>query len=103
MPLQVNSAVRTVEFQRHLERSNANAAPSFGDNASPHLTGQAVDIAKHGLTITEIAWMRAYLQPLIDQGKIDVEEEFQQSCFHISVYRNYVPTTPTPITLAAAH
>jgi hypothetical protein len=23
-----------------------------------------------------------------------VEEEFQQSCFHLSVYRKYVPGTP---------
>jgi len=102
MPLQVNSAVRTVQFQQRLEHSNVNAAPSTGDTASPHLTGQAVDIAKHGLSLTEIAWMRAYLQPLIDQGKIDVEEEFQQSCFHISVYKSYAPATPAHITLAAS-
>jgi hypothetical protein len=100
-PLKVDSAVRTVQFQQRLTRSNGNAAPSTGDTASPHLTGQAVDIAKHGLSITEIAWMRAYLQPLIGQGKIDVEEEFAQACFHISVYRNYVPATAAPITLAA--
>jgi hypothetical protein len=101
-PLQVDSAVRTVQFQQRLTHSNGNAAPSTGDTASPHLTGQAVDIAKRGLSITEIAWMRAYLQPLIDQGKIDVEEEFQQACFHISVYRSYVPDTSSRITLAAA-
>ena len=101
-PLQVDSAVRTVQFQQRLTHSNGNAAPSTGDTASPHLTGQAVDIAKHGLSITEIAWMRAYLQPLIDQGKIDVEEEFQQACFHISVYRSYDPVTSSRITLAAA-
>jgi hypothetical protein len=101
--LQVNSAVRTVEFQQHLERSNPNAAPSNGDTASPHLTGQAIDIAKHGLSITEIAWMRAYLQPLIEQGKIDVEEEFQQACFHISVYKNYVPDSSSRVTVATAH
>jgi hypothetical protein len=101
-PLQVDSAVRTVQFQQRLTHSNGNAAPSTGDTASPHLTGQAVDIAKHGLTITEIAWMRAYLQPLIGQGKIDVEEEFQQACFHISVYRSYAPVTSSRITLAAA-
>ena len=101
-PLKVDSAVRTVQFQQRLTRSNGNAAPSTGDTASPHLTGQAVDIAKRGLTITEIAWMRAYLQPLIDQGKIDVEEEFQQACFHISVYRSYVPAAPARVTLAAA-
>jgi hypothetical protein len=101
-PLQVDSAVRTVQFQQRLMHTNGNAAPSTGDTASPHLTGQAVDIAKHGLSITEIAWMRTYLQPLIDQGKIDVEEEFQQACFHISVYKAYVPSTPSSFTVAAA-
>jgi hypothetical protein len=25
-------------------------------------------------------------------GKIDVEEEFEQACFHITVYKNYVTT-----------
>jgi hypothetical protein len=95
-PLQVNSAVRTVEFQEHLQRTNGNAAPAEGETASPHLTGQAIDIAKHGLSLTEIAWLRGYLLPLVQQGKIDVEEEFQQSCFHISVYKKYLPATGTP-------
>jgi hypothetical protein len=90
-PLQVNSAVRTVEFQEYLVHINGNAAPADGDTASPHLTGQAVDIAKHGLSLTEIAWLRGYLLPLVQQGKIDVEEEFQQACFHISVYKKYLP------------
>jgi hypothetical protein len=89
-PLQINSAVRTIEYQRHLLRINGNAAPAEGDVASPHLTGEAVDIAKKGLTPSEVAWMRAYLLPLQEAGKIDVEEEFQQSCFHISVYKSYV-------------
>ena len=88
-PLQVNSAVRTVEFQQHLIHVNGNAAPAEGDTASPHLTGQAVDLAKRGMPLAEIAWMRGYLLPLIQDGRIDVEEEFQQSCFHISVYRRY--------------
>jgi hypothetical protein len=95
-PLQVNSAVRTVEFQQRLQRTNGNAAPAEGETASPHLTGQAVDLAKHGLSLTEIAWLRGYLLPLVQQGKIDVEEEFQQACFHISVYKRYLPATTTP-------
>ncbi|HEY1964597.1 MAG TPA: DUF5715 family protein [Acidobacteriaceae bacterium] len=95
-PLQVNSAVRTVEFQQRLQRTNGNAAPAEGETASPHLTGQAIDIAKHGLSLTEIAWLRGYLLPLIQEGRIDVEEEFQQSCFHISVYKKYTPSTPAP-------
>jgi hypothetical protein len=94
--LQVNSAVRTVEFQQHLVHINGNAAPAEGDTASPHLTGQAIDIAKRGLSLTEIAWLRGYLLPLVQEGKVDVEEEFQQSCFHISVYRKYLPPATTP-------
>ena len=89
-PLQINSAVRTIAYQRHLLHINGNAAPAEGDVASPHLTGEAVDIAKKGLTPSEVAWMRAYLVPLQTAGKIDVEEEFQQSCFHISVYKSYI-------------
>jgi hypothetical protein len=91
--LQVNSAVRTVEYQRHLERVNGNAAPTEGDDASPHLTGATIDIAKKGLSMEEIGWMRAYLAPLQVAGKIDVEEEFYQACFHITVYRSYWPET----------
>lgn len=97
-PLIVTSAVRTVEFQRRLVRTNGNAAPPTGDIASPHLYGQAVDIGKRGMSLTELTWMRAYLTPVENDGKIDVEEEFQQSCFHISVYRSYLGL-PSPQTL----
>jgi len=83
--------VRTVEYQLRLQQVNGNAAAVDGDAASPHLTGQALDFGKHGMSIAEIAWMRAYLGPLMQAGKLDVEEEFQQACFHISVYRNYAP------------
>jgi len=89
-PLVVTSAVRTVQFQQHLERINGNAAPASGDTASPHLTGQAVDIGKKGMSMREIGWMRAYLGQLQSAGLLDVEEEFHQSCFHISVYKTYV-------------
>jgi hypothetical protein len=92
-PLQVNSAVRTVAYQRHLEAVNGNAAPAEGDVASPHLTGASVDIAKKGLSASEVGWMRAYLLPLQMAGKLDVEEEFQQACFHITVYKAYAPPT----------
>lgn len=93
-PLVITSAVRTVEFQKHLVRINGNAAPPTGDVASPHLYGQAIDLGKRGMSMTEIAWMRAYLTPVESSGKVDVEEEFQQACFHISVYRRYLGLPP---------
>ena len=96
-PLQLTSAVRTVNFQRHLARYNGNAAPFSGQTASPHLTGQAIDLGKKGMSQHEIAWMRAILGQLQNSGKLDVEEEFEQACFHISVYKTYLPESRRPI------
>jgi hypothetical protein len=90
--LEVTSAVRTVEYQRKLRMINGNAAAADGDIASPHLTGGTIDIAKQGLSAREIGWLRSWLIPLEQAGKIDVEEEFRQSCFHISVYKSYIAT-----------
>ncbi len=104
-PLIVSSAVRTVEYQKRLMEINGNAAPAEGDIASPHLTGATIDIAKQGLSRKELAWLRAWLEPLGSAGKIDVEEEFQQTCFHITVYKSYVslarPRNPKPQKSAA--
>ncbi|MGC1461039.1 MAG: DUF5715 family protein [Terracidiphilus sp.] len=89
-PIEVNSAVRTVEYQKRLMRTNGNAADAEGDIVSPHLTGATIDIAKQGLSREEMAWMRRQLLGLEQAGKIDVEEEFAQACFHITVYKSYV-------------
>ncbi len=101
-PLQLTSAVRTVSFQRHLARYNGNAAPTSGDTASPHLTGEAIDLGKKGMSLKEIAWMRAVLGQLQASGKLDVEEEFEQACFHISVYKTYSPHSAPPTRLVAS-
>jgi Family of unknown function (DUF5715) len=93
-PFEVSSAVRTVEYQERLMRSNGNAAPAEGDIVSPHLTGATVDIAKKGMSRNELDWMRQRLAALEAAGKIDVEEEFRQSCFHITVYKDYAPPHP---------
>jgi hypothetical protein len=93
-PLIVSSAVRTVEYQRHLMRRNHNAAAAEGDIVSPHLTGATIDIAKSGLSRRELAWMRQQLLTVQNQGLIDVEEEFRQACFHITVYKEYAPDQP---------
>ena len=91
---EVSSAVRTVEYQKKLMRTNHNAAAAEGDVVSPHLTGATIDIAKQGMSRRELYWMRDRLNTLQSQGKIDVEEEFKQSCFHITVYRSYTGEGP---------
>jgi hypothetical protein len=102
-PLEVSSAVRTMEYQKRLMEINGNAAPAEGDIVSPHLTGATIDIVKDGLSRGEIAWMRRRLLTLETAGKIDVEEEFRQSCFHITVYKSYTPQrTPHPVTQAGS-
>ncbi|MBS1804827.1 MAG: hypothetical protein JST28_15805 [Acidobacteria bacterium] len=92
-PLIVSSAVRTVEYQKHLMRVNRNAADAEGDIVSPHLTGATIDIAKSGLSRREMQWMRDHLFAYQTAGVIDVEEEFRQRCFHITVYKNYSPAS----------
>jgi Family of unknown function (DUF5715) len=100
--LMVSSAVRTVEYQRHLMRRNHNAAAAEGDVVSPHLTGATIDIAKSGLNRRELAWMRERLLSLQNQGLIDVEEEFRQACFHITVYKEYAPDQPSRVSTKLA-
>ena len=89
VPLQVNSAVRTVEQQQKLRRSNRNAAPEAGDIASSHLAGITVDLAKRGLTLKQHQWIEAYLKNLRDQNLIEAAEERRTWCFHVMVSDRY--------------
>ncbi len=89
-PLEVSSAVRTIDYQKRLERINGNAASAVGEVVSPHVTGATIDITKKGMSTREIYWMRIVLRDLQNQGAIDVEEEFHQACFHITVYKSYL-------------
>jgi hypothetical protein len=93
-PLEVSSAVRTVAYQKRLMQTNGNATAAEGEVASPHLTGATIDIVKHGMSRQEMGWMRSRLLWLQQSGMIDVEEEFKQACFHITVYKNYEPPQP---------
>jgi len=95
-PLFVSSAVRTVEYQKQLIQINGNAASAEGDIVSPHLTGSTIDLAKDGMSRKELGWMRSWLLSLQVARQIDVEEEFQQPCFHITVYKSYIPPPPAP-------
>ena len=95
-PLEVTSAVRTVEYQKRLMKTNGNATAAEGDIVSPHVTGSTIDLAKQGLSRQQLGWLRRWLLPLEMAGKIDVEEEFQQACFHITVYKSYMPASPLP-------
>jgi len=88
-PIQVNSAVRTVEQQRKLRRHNGNAAPEEGDTASSHLAGLTVDINKRGLTRKQHDFIQERLVQLREQGLIEVAEERRQPVFHVMVSDRY--------------
>jgi uncharacterized protein DUF5715 len=94
-PLEVNSAVRTVEQQRHLMRFNHNAAPAEGEVASSHLAGTTVDIGKRGLTRKQHKWVANYLADMKKQDVIEPEEERRQACFHVMVSQRY----PYPVAI----
>jgi hypothetical protein len=87
-PLQVNSLVRTMEQQHRLRRYNHFAAPEWGDTASTHLAGVAVDLSRRGLTPQQYAWITSYLLPLKEAGMVDPIEE-SQPVLHVVVFEKY--------------
>jgi hypothetical protein len=89
IPLQVTSAVRTMEQQQKLRRHNGNAAPEVGEHASSHLAGITFDLAKRGLTRAQHAWIEEYLKNMRDQGLVEAAEERRQACFHVMVSDRY--------------
>src|SRR5512146_1505203 len=88
-PIQLNSAVRTVDQQKRLRRHNRNAAPIEGDTASSHLAGLTVDLGKRGLTKKQHQWIENYLAKLRELGLVEVAEERRQACFHVMVSERY--------------
>ena len=88
-PIQVNSAVRTIQQQKKLRRHNRNAGPIEGETASTHLAGISLDISKRGLTVKQHAWIEQYFLPLKDKGLIDPIEERRQPVFHVVVFDRY--------------
>ena len=94
-PLEVTSAVRTVEQQRRLMRRNHNAAPAEGEVASSHLAGTTVDISKRGLSRKQHKWIVDYLARMKETGVIEPEEERRQACFHVMVSQRY----PYPVAI----
>jgi hypothetical protein len=88
-PIQVTSAVRTVDQQARLQRSNHNAAPIDGDTASSHLAGLTVDIGKSPMSHRERAWFDQYVLKLQQLGLVEAAEERRQACYHIMVSDRY--------------
>jgi hypothetical protein len=89
VPLQLNSAVRTVQVQRKLRRHNSNAAPESGDIISSHLAGTTIDLQRGGLSKPQHQWLENYFANLKALGLIEPEEERRHFCFHIMVYQDY--------------
>lgn len=88
-PIQVNSAVRTVEQQHKLRRHNGNAAPETGEIASSHLAGLTVDISKRGLTRKQHKFVEDYLFRLREEGLLEGAEERRQPVFHVMISERY--------------
>lgn len=88
-PIQVNSAVRTMEYQRKLRRHNGNAAPESGEIASSHLGGLTVDINRRGLSRQQHQFIVDYLLNLREEGIIEVAEERRQPVFHVMISERY--------------
>jgi hypothetical protein len=101
-PLELTSAVRTVEQQAKLRRTNRNAAPIEGDTASSHLAGLTIDIGKKGMSRVERKWFDQYLVEMQNNHIIEAAEERRQACYHIMVGENYPQWRDERSGLAAA-
>ena len=88
-PIQVTSAVRTVDQQARLQRWNHNAAPIDGDTASSHLAGLSIDIGKGPMSRKQRAWIDQYVLKLQQLGLVEAAEERRQACYHIMVSERY--------------
>ncbi|PSH05098.1 MAG: hypothetical protein CXZ00_02785 [Acidobacteria bacterium] len=88
-PIQVTSAVRTVDQQARLQLWNRNAAPIYGDTASSHLAGLTVDIGKGPMSRKQRAWFDRYVLKLQQLGLVEAAEERRQACYHIMVSSRY--------------
>ena len=102
-PIQVNSAVRTVEQQERLARTNHNAAPADGETASSHLAGVTVDIAKRGMTRRQRAFVEGYLVNMHNLGLVEAVEERRQACFHVMVSDRYTAWRDSKMLATAPH
>jgi hypothetical protein len=100
-PIEVTSAVRTVDQQARLQRWNHNAAPIDGDTASSHLAGLTVDIGKRGMNRSERAWVSQYVLRLQEFGLVEAAEEHRQACFHIMVSNRYEDYREAPKAFAS--
>lgn len=96
-PIQVTSAVRTVDQQARLQRWNHNAAPIDGDTASSHLAGLTVDIGKSPMSRKQRMWFDQYVLKLQQLGLVEAAEERRQACYHIMVSNRYDDYRYTPV------
>ena len=99
-PINVTSAVRTVDQQSRLQRWNRNAAPIDGDTASSHLAGLTVDIGKRPMSRRERVWIDQYVLRLQQLGLVEAAEERRQACYHIMVSNRYDDYRNSPETFA---
>ena len=81
--LTVDSAIRPADVQRRLGRFNPNAAPFDGYRASSHERGSTFDIARRGLTRSQIRFLVTRLLYFRAIGRILVIEE--RGCYHVFV------------------
>jgi len=100
-PIQLTSAVRTVDQQARLQRWNHNAAPIDGDTASSHLAGLTIDIGKRPMSIRQRAWFDQYVLKLQQLGLVEAAEERRQACYHIMVSNRYDDYRDAPVDFRA--
>lgn len=83
----IDSAVRTIEQQVKLAKTNRFAAPAYGEITSSHLAGITVDIQKRKYTTKQRRWIVGYLRNMQTQGFVVFSEE--PYCYHVAVLEKF--------------
>lgn len=87
-PLWINSAARTVEYQKKLIKKNANAARgNRPGRRSPHLTGAPIDFGYKKLNARQMAWLERQLLRNENVGRAEATKEKGQAVYHVTVFR----------------
>ena len=87
-PLWINSAARTVEYQKKLIKKNPNAARgNRPGRRSPHLTGAPIDFGWKKLKAHQIVWLERQLLRNEQVGRAEATKEEHQAVFHVTVFR----------------
>ena len=88
VPLRVTSLTRSMDYQKSLNKNNANSFKVTGKGSlPPHTSGCAFDMSRKNLSAAEQNFMMTLLSQMEREHKLDsLREGSDNACFHTFIY-----------------